>query len=42
MYNIEGIEVYLAPNLIVRNDELKIDLNKVLWIKSLTVDGISL
>ena len=40
IYDVEGICIYLAKNLIVKNDELKIDLSKVLWIKSLTVDGI--
>ena len=42
IYNVGDIDVYFAQNLITRNDELKIDLSKVLWIKSLTVDGISI
>lgn len=42
LYKVDDINVYLASGIIVRNDELKISLSKIFWIKSLNVDGISL
>lgn len=42
MHKEGDIDVYISPNIKVRNDGLKIGLNKILWIKSLNVDGLIL
>ncbi len=42
MYKVGGIDVYISPNIRARNNTLKIGLNKILWIKSLNVDGVIL
>lgn len=36
------IDVYILKWLIVRDDEIRIRLNKILWSKTLYVDGISI
>ena len=41
-FNSEGIDVYLYRGVIPRGNELKIRLNKMLWIKSLIVEGVSM
>lgn len=42
MHKEGDIDIYISPNIKVRNDGLKIGLNKILWIKSLNVDGLIL
>lgn len=42
MHKVGDIDVYISPNAKVRNGELKIGLNKILWIRSLNVDGLVL
>lgn len=40
IYKIEDVNVYVSPNIRARNDQLKIGLSKLFWVKSLNVDGI--
>ncbi len=42
MHKAGDIDVYISPNIRARNNTLKIGLNKILWIKSLNVDGVIL
>lgn len=41
-FKIGDINVYVANRLKVSNKGLKISLSKLLWIKSLNVDGVVL
>lgn len=42
IYNVGGINVYVPQGIKARNNQLKIGLSSLLWVKSLIVDGIVL
>jgi len=40
LYNIDGINVYIAQTIKPHRTGIKIYLKKMLWVKELAVDGI--
>lgn len=40
LYNIGGINVYVAQTIKPHRNGIKIYLKKILWIKDLAVDGV--
>ena len=40
LYNIDGINVYIAQTIKPHRTGIKIYLKKMLWVKELAVDGV--
>lgn len=39
-YEVDGIDVYISPNLVARDNQCRITFTKILWYKRLNIDGI--
>lgn len=40
LYKVGDIDVYIASGMKTRNNEVKIGLSKILWVKALYADGL--